>query len=271
MYNTAIMDRIVFCDIDGTLLNSQHRISEDTLDAVLGLQRNGIGFAVVSARSPSGIYPIFQHYGFSCPIISYSGALILDEEGNSLFHKGIAKDDARAILSFIDEERLDLSYCIFSYDEWIVRSKADPRIRKEEQIVEAEAHEGDIDSITADEVSKILCICNPSETDYIEKKLKERFPEFSIVKSDDYLIEIMDAGVSKAMAVRILSELYGVDMKDTVAFGDNYNDEEMLQAVGHGFLMGNAPEALKARMALHAEDNDHDGIAKALRQIGLYQ
>lgn len=263
------MRSIVFSDVDGTLLNSSHRISNVTLESIRSLGRRGIPFVIVSARSPSGIFPIFRRYGFRTPIIAHSGALIIDEDGKVLFHKGISKDKARSVISFMESEKMDLAYNIFSYDKWYVRDKSDARIMNEECIVEAEAEEGSVDSVTSDSISKIFCICDPEMTDSIELRLKDAFGDLSIVKSDDHLIEIMAEGVSKANAAGIMCRHYGLALEDAVAFGDNYNDEEMLHAVGHGFLMGNAPQPLRERVALHADDNDHDGIAKALVGLAL--
>ena len=74
-------------------------------------------------------------------------------------------------------------------------------------------------------------------------------------------------GISKADALQRFCEHLGIQPQDTVAFGDNYNDVEMLEAAGRGFVMGNAPEEILRRFPLHTEDNDHDGIAKALERI----
>ena len=102
------MRSIVFSDVDGTLLDSSHRISNVTLESIRSLGRRGIPFVIVSARSPSGIFPIFRRYGFRTPIIAHSGALIIDEDGKVLFHKGISKDKARSVISFMESEKMDL-------------------------------------------------------------------------------------------------------------------------------------------------------------------
>ncbi|MCD7948695.1 MAG: HAD-IIB family hydrolase, partial [Erysipelotrichaceae bacterium] len=74
----------------------------------------------------------------------------------------------------------------------------------------------------------------------LKKNLKERFPQYSIVQSSDILIEIMQQGINKATAIERLCDIWSVDIKNTLAFGDNYNDYEMLKACGKGILMGNA-------------------------------
>lgn len=263
------MKNIVFSDIDGTLLTNDRNITPLTLQAVFSLQKKGIPFVIISARSPSGIYPLMKRYGISCPIISFSGALLLDENRNVLFHRGMKKEVASAVISLIEEEKMDCSWNAYSFEEWIVKSRDDPRVRKEESNVKANSQEGTIDSLTEDEVHKILCICNKEKTEEIEKRLQEKFPTLSIVKSSPILLEIMEQGITKAAAVRKLCEIWKVNIEDTIAFGDNYNDEEMLLEVGKGFLMGNAPDLLKKKISLHTLDNEHDGIYVALKKLGF--
>ncbi|MCI8813752.1 MAG: HAD family phosphatase [Lachnospiraceae bacterium] len=263
------MMKIVFSDVDGTLLNSEHEITPLTRQSIEKLQDNGIPFVIISARSPSGIYPILDTYGFRCPIIAYSGALILDEKKNVLFHKGMEKPLAGKIIEFLEASRFDLAWSAYSLDQWIVKDKSDPRIMEEERIVKAQAMQGTVDAATDAQINKILCICNPEDILEIEEKLKEAFPDCSIVKSADYLLEIMEKGITKAVAVQKLCDLWNIDIADAVAFGDNYNDAEMLETVGTGFLMGNAPQELKSRISRHTLDNNQDGIFHALSEINL--
>lgn len=263
------MKKIVFSDVDGTLLNGNHAITPRTRQSIEKLQTKGIPFVIVSARSPSGIYPIQEEYGFRCPIIAYSGALILDENRNVLFHRGMEKSQARKVIEFLEGSRFDLAWSVYSVDQWIVKDKSDPRIIKEERIVKAQSIQGSVDSAADAQINKILCICRPAEILEIEEKLKGAFPHCSIVKSADFLLEVMEKSIDKAAAVQRLCEMQGIDLADAVAFGDNYNDAEMLETVGMGFLMGNAPEELKGRIPLHTLDNNRDGIYHALSQIHL--
>lgn len=263
------MGQIVFSDVDGTLLNSEHKITSLTESAIKDLKETGIPFIIISARSPSGIYPILNEYQLSCPIISYSGALILDENRNILFHCGMNKTDAKNIIAYVEENEFDMAWCIYSLDEWIVKDKKDSRIIREETIVKAVSKQGTVDSITDDKVNKILCICNSIKILEIEAKLKAAFPNLSVVKSSDILLEIMANNTTKATAVEKLCSLWNIRLCDAIAFGDNYNDIEMLELVGNSFLMGNAPAELKKQIKQQTNDNDHDGIYYALLKMGL--
>lgn len=106
------MGKIVFSDIDGTLLNSKHEITQLTLIAIKKLKEQKIPFVITSSRSPSCIYPILDEYKFNVPIIAYSGALIMNENRDILFHKGFDKEKARKIIMFIEENCFDLAWGI---------------------------------------------------------------------------------------------------------------------------------------------------------------
>lgn len=262
--------KIVFCDVDGTLLNSKNVLLPGTRYAIMQLQQQGIPFVIASGRSPSGVYPILKEYGFSCPVIAYSGALAVDEEKRALFSTGMDIDTASDVLSFIRQNDMDLTWNIFSEDVWIVDDKKDARVRREERIVRAHAIQGTLKMLKAGAlVNKILCICHPNKAMSIEQEIKAAFPSLSIVRSADTLLEIMHKGVSKLSAVEKLCKMQNISLTEAIAFGDNYNDVEMLEAVGLPFLMDNAPMALKQQFQNITLDNDSEGIYHALKQVGL--
>lgn len=79
----------------------------------------------------------------------------------------------------------------------------------------------------------------------------------------------MASGITKGKAVTELATSYGVELGDTIAFGDNFNDLDMLQTVGKGYVMGNAPTDLKSLIGDVTTDNNHDGIAEVLERTIL--
>ena len=265
--------RAVFSDVDGTLLNSGHRVTPRTAEWIRKLGEMDIPFVIVSARSPSGIYPIMKRNGFRSALIAYSGALIMDKDRNVLYNRQIPRDLAAGIERFFNEKKrsdksFDMSWCIYSADDWISPDRNDPRIVREEQIVEAQSREGTVEDLAPGAgVNKFLCICAPGTILEIEKEVKKNFPEVEAVKSSDILLEIMAKGISKADALERYCAHLGITPQETIAFGDNYNDVGMLEAAGISCVMGNAPEEILRRFPLHTADNDHDGIAEALEQL----
>ena len=263
---------IVFCDVDGTLLNNEHRMLDSTIQAIKQLKAKDIPFVIVTARGPSGIYPIFKRYSFTCPMVCYSGALVMDEQGNVLQSNGFSRKTAATVIHFIEAEQFDCTWNIYSMNMWIVNKKNDPRVKREESIVEVEATEGDISDLPAGaNVGKILCMCNPKQTGAIENALKAKFPCLSIVRSSDFLIEIMNKGISKGGSVRFLCDEWNIGLDKTVGFGDHYNDLDMLETVAMPFIMENGPEELKAKIENITLSNESDGIYYGLKKIGLVE
>ena len=180
--------RAVFSDVDGTLLNSAHRVTPRTAEWIRTewirkLGEMDIPFVIVSARSPSGIYPIMKRNGFQSALIAYSGALIMDKDRNILYNRQIPRDLAAGIERFFIEKkrsdiRFDMSWCIYSADDWISPDRNDPRIVREGQIVEAQSREGTVEDLASGAgVNKFLCICAPGTILEIEKEVKKNFPE----------------------------------------------------------------------------------------------
>ena len=261
--------KIVFCDVDGTLLSSKLEVLPGTLKAIHSLQKRGIPFIIASSRGPMAIRPIFSEWGFSCPTICYGGALLLDTQGGRIASSALAHNDAARVLAFVEGESLECTWNIYAGDMWLVKDRIDPRVVLEEHIVRAASTQGSLASIGKGEVHKILLMCEPSAILDIECKLKDAFPALSVVKSSSYLLEVMQGGVTKAGALCHFCALYGVSTDETAAFGDNYNDEQMLKVVGLPFLMGNAPEELKSRFKNVAPDNDSEGIYLSLKKLRL--
>ena len=260
------MFKALFSDIDGTILNSKHQMTPATRNILQDAQEY-MHMALVSARSPSGIYPILEKNQLSMAVISYNGAWIQDEKRNMLYEHGMPSDQAAEIIHFLEQQIPTAAWCLYSEDTWIVKNRCDHRIQREEKIVEAVAIEGSLHTILSfKNVHKILCICPEHQAPVVTEILSSRFPQLTIVPSSEILVEIMAGGTNKANAVRFLCNHWSVPLEATVAFGDNYNDLDMLKTVGCGVLMGNAPEKLKQQGLFVTSDYDHDGIERFLRK-----
>ena len=99
--------KAVFSDVDGTLLNSAHRVTPRTGEWIHTILDKDIPFVIVSARSPSGIYPIMKRNGFECALISYSGALIMDRGRTVLYSKEIERGLSERIEQFFVNKAYD--------------------------------------------------------------------------------------------------------------------------------------------------------------------
>lgn len=262
MMNQGTACQAIFSDIDGTLLTSDHKVSELTRQKLQEAIEKGLLFTPVSARSPFCIEPILEKNDLNGCMIAFNGALILDEQRTIIYENGMDFTGVKELIHFIEQEHFDLSWQVYTATDWIVASRNDPRIQREESIVGVKAQALPLDTLAPDTViGKVLCLCNPEITDNVASILQKHFPQYSIVKSSPIHLEINAAGTDKALAVRRLCQYKGIPLENTIAFGDNYNDLEMLKTAGTGVVMGNAPEDIRAQFPNVTKDNDHEGIA----------
>ena len=264
--------RIVFTDVDGTFVGDDHHALPETA-AVIGAVAKRAAICLVSARSPEGLYPIQRDLGFGGPLACYSGAYVLDEHGDELLSNTIALGDALELKAWLEHALPLVSVGTYGFHHWIVDSRSDPRIVREEQLVQTCAQEcADLTAVFgARGVHKFLLMGEPGDIAQAQRAVAERYPHLTAVQSSDTLCEVMAGGVSKARAVRVLCGHYGVDASAAVAFGDGLNDLDMLRAVARSYAMANAHEEVK-RAAAHVVpwSNAEGGVARMLEQLVLH-
>lgn len=258
--------RVIFSDIDGTLLNSEHKITAETLREIRRLHRAGIPFVPVSARMPSGIRPICAKLGFPAPMICYSGGLVLDTDGREIFSRGFPAEAAREIFRLAAEHTPAVSVSAYRGDCWLAPDPQNPWILQERDITGTEPVPAAAEFLEGD-VHKLLCMGDPGEILAFSDLLKVRFPALSVYRSKETYLEIMSGDASKSAAIRFLCAGIGCTPEQAVSFGDNYNDIDMLRATGLGVAMGNAPDPVKQHADVITGDNNSDGIATVLRTI----
>lgn len=263
--------KIVFTDVDGTLVDNEHHpipASAQTLQAVA--QR--VPVCLVSARSPEGLYPIQEQLGFTGPLACFSGAYVLDHEGRELYSSVIPTADALEIKRYLEAELPRVVAATYGFHDWIVDDRSDPRIVREEYFVQATSQESrDLAGTFADRgVHKFLLMGAPEDIVAAQRTVAARYPQLNVVRSNDILCEVMSGEATKSNAVRLLCEHYGVSSADAVAFGDGPNDIDMLQAVGTSYAMANAEPAVKnAATRVIAWTNEQCGVARMLERLVL--
>ena len=109
----------------------------------------------------------------------------------------------------------------------------------------------------------IICSENP-----IPKDLLEELPHFvkGVVTDNGTICQIMNSEVSKWNTIKSLTEKLGIDTKNIIAFGDDYNDIDMIKNAGIGIAMGNAEENVKKVANFVTDTNMNDGVAKYIKQ-----
>ncbi len=259
------MVKIILSDIDGTLLTPESTVTEKTAETVRRAVRAGLPFALVSARMPEAIYPITDKMGLRLPLVCYSGAYVLTDMGDVLFSKTMRQEDARAVLTALQRDYPHLTCNLYAGHHWYVEDLKDPRVIREMDITEAQAEQADLRELLATTLPhKYLLMGEPGDIEAAEKELSAAFPALNVVRSAPHLLEIMDKSIAKDVGIEKLLAHYGLKKEDALAFGDNYNDIEMLRYVGTSVAMGNAPEKIKEIATEVTGPNTEDGLATYL-------
>ncbi len=261
--------RILFSDIDGTLLNSSHQIPEKTRRKILELEQRGIHFILVSARMPDGVRVIQRALGNHSPIVCYSGGLILDENGEQMYNCQMKLDQAVEIKQALKKYYPDICCNTYGMDKWVVDDDQNPWVRDEERITEGKSMVGRIEELFAADggIHKFLLMGKPEDITAAAQMLTARYPELTVQRSKPDYLEVMNGNVKKSAGVRLLCRRYGIPEEQAAAFGDGENDIDMIRAVKYGFAMANAPETVRRQAAFVTLSNDEEGILEVIRAI----
>ena len=264
--------KLICTDIDGTLLNKDRELSENTIKQVQRIAP--IPFVLISSRMPKAMRHLQQEFGNnSTPIITYNGGLILDDT-NTIIHSTIIDNIVlEAIINKCTKTAIHLS--LYYADEWYVPSldfwakreenntKVTPTVKSNSAVLSQWKNEGKA-------AHKIMCMGDESEIEVLYKYLEENYAnEIMLYRSKPTYIEISHKSISKKTAIEVLLKncYQDLSMKDVMAFGDNYNDIEMLKAVGLGVAVANANDEVLKIADRITDTNKNDGVAKILEEL----
>lgn len=256
--------KAIFSDIDGTFLNSQHRMLPGTMKIVREAAARQVPFVLVSARMPAAMRPFLQTIGVEMPLVSYSGALVLLADGTRIYSCPMKAGLALEVSEQIKKNCSTAVVNLYADDRWYAEEVTHPAVQRETAITGVIAQQADFSTLLRHGIAphKMLCMCEPETCAGLAKKLQQAFPMLTIVQSSDILLEIMAGNVSKAAGISVLLAHLKLRPADIVAFGDNYNDLEMIEYAGCGVAMGNAVEKIKAVADQVTASNDEEGIYK---------
>lgn len=257
---------VVFSDVDGTILDGNHRIGHRTAQVARALEERGIPLVLVSARMPEALSDIRDALGSRSPVVCYGGAYVLDEWGEELLSCPISLGCALEVRDFIACDVPDVCCMAYGYHTWVTSDRSDPRVAREEAIVGVESAQGALeDHFTERGVHKFLLVGDPETVLRAEREVSSAFPCLSVARSSPTLCEVMDGRANKADGIRCVCRHLGVSTRDAVSFGDGENDIDMLRLVQESWAMANAsPEVKAAARHVTALDNEHDGFAETV-------
>lgn len=277
------MVKLIAVDLDGTLLNEENQISKKNLEAIKFAQANGIEVVIATGRAHFDVQNIFKETKLKTWIIGANGATIHQPNGE-LFHSvSINRQDAFQILNWLEQE--EYYYEIFSNDSILSRQNgrelltiemdrvksANPEVSIEQLIEAAEKQYSQTgfsyivsykDLIVTDvDVYNILAFSFDEEKLQKGKAQFKDMKDVTMVTSAKHNFEFEHKKASKGIALEMLAKKLGMNLADTAAVGDSYNDLSMLRMAGRSAAMGNAAEEIKNSCQEVTLTNIDDGVA----------
>lgn len=263
--------KIIFTDIDGTLLNKERKLSALTKQVFQQLQKK-VPFVLISSRMPQAMEHLQKELGISQqPLICYNGAqIILD--GNTVISKEIPWEIVAALSKFNQDISCHISlyndrdWYVPEMDHWAKREENNTRVSP---VVKPAMEVLEEWKLAKKGAHKIMCMGEAEKIEAVNNYLFKEFKDqLHLYRSKPTYLEITNNEVSKLTAIEfLLNSHFELSLEETIAFGDNYNDYDMLKAAGMGIAVGNAqPEILEIarKITLH---NTEDGVAKSLQEL----
>lgn len=282
--------RLVAIDVDGTLLsNFAPGLSQRTVRALRAAQKAGITVAIATGRRTAYTTPLFEGHGLRAdmPLITSNGAVTRTLGGEALSRVHMEARVARGLCKLMRP----FGALVFTFD----------RPGRGELVLEDLDQANGRISLWMDANRSAIEVCNPLEDALLDgeepiqgmvaggvsemRKAEEAFSksEWSRVcecvkteypARDLSILDLLPQGVSKGWALLQLAERLGVERKETMAIGDNWNDVEMLEWAGQAVVMGNAAQELRTMASTRgwkqAPRNDEDGVAVVLEKAIAY-
>ena len=269
--------KVLFFDIDGTLVGFDGTMSDSTKQALSLAKSNGHKIVLCTGRSRCQIYPWLLEIGFD-GIIGGAGSYV-EINGKEISETLIQSNDLQMLIHFF--ESIHTTYMLQTKEHIVVN----PVCFYEAQQIFRENY-----GMTEDRIKKVfgemLIDENPSERTDVEK-LNYYFSTANITEvskaigsqfcvtatsfeqPENMSGEVSYAGIHKAYGMQLLVEALGMEQTDTIAFGDGPNDIEMLEYASIGVAMGNGVREAKAVANMVTDSIDHDGIYHAMVNLDL--
>lgn len=247
------MYKLIFIDLDGTLLNSNNQISECNCEVIKGLQSK----AKIVLSSARGFYRIKKYaeqlglLNSDNYIISYNGSLTIDNLENKIINEKLEKNYIFKLVEFIKRNEPN-KWSFYCYDNKL-------NFKDIKNINEF---------ILNNDIYKINCVSTEKYINNLKKTISEEINcMFQIASSMPTHISFVKKGVTKLKAIKEIAKILNIDKKDIIAIGDGENDIEMIEYAGCGIAMENAMANVKQKADLIANSNDKDGVGKILIEL----
>ena len=284
------MIKLIASDMDGTLLNSNHKIPQNNIELIKFAQKNGIEFVVATGRAYYEALPSLNDENIKCDVISFNGGIIYDKNGNIINITPMKLKDLYYTIEIL--KSLDISYQLYTkntiytksietditaYIDLIRANGEEPNeqhLRQEAKNKLALGHITEVDNIELylnqedNPAIKVIGISNDLEKLKHATELLSGNENISVTSSGANNVEIMDKKATKGEALKIVADIHDINLKNAIAIGDNLNDQAMLDIVEYSIAMKNGNKELqKTAKFITEKTNSEGGVADTVMKL----
>ncbi len=266
------MYKLVVLDIDGTLVNSEKKITEKTKEYIKKATEKGVKFILASGRTPYGILPVAKEIelekigGY---ILAYNGGMCVNcVTMETLYETNMHNSEITKIYEYAKENNIPL----MTYDKetLLIPNEVTKYIELEARInnLTIKKSEDFLKDVNFD-FPKVLFTDEGEILAKHESKVKELVPHLEVFRSEPFFLEVCPPNIHKATGIAKIIEILGVKQEEVIAIGDGFNDVTMIEYAGLGVAMGNAHDDIKAIANYVTVTNDEDGVCKVIEEFIL--
>ncbi|MCQ2235118.1 MAG: Cof-type HAD-IIB family hydrolase [Paludibacteraceae bacterium] len=265
--------KMLVLDLDGTLTNSEKKITPKTKAALMKAQENGVIVVLASGRPTYGVRPVAEELelsrygGYMLPF--NGGQIISCKDNSTLFQQILPKEEIPLLYNLARRHGVEImSYtedgtCVLTEnpaDEWVlIEAKINSmEVKRSENFVKELSYP----------VTKCLIVGEPSKIAVAEEVALGEFGDrIGLFQSQPFFLECVPQGIDKALSLDRLTQMLGMSKDQVVACGDGHNDISMIEWSGLGVAMSNAQPKVLDKADFVTLSNDEDGIAHVIEKF----
>jgi Cof subfamily protein (haloacid dehalogenase superfamily) len=256
--------KILFLDIDGTILNPDHTYHPKTKEAIEQVQEQGIEVFLATGRPANELKEIAKELNIES-YISYNGAYTIYQE-EAIVHAPMKVEMVKEFLAIA--KKFNHEILLQARESNYVTDTKSTLMKDFIELFQLEKIEGIHEEKLDDILGVNILNVHPEEAAHYELNEDIRLAQIHVNGAQDSY-DIIRKSMNKGEAVKIVLEKLGISPAEAIAFGDGMNDKEMLQTVGASFAMGNAHPELFQYATFQTTAVSEAGVFTGLQQLGL--
>ncbi len=257
--------KLVALDVDGTLLNDDHEITEKTRNTVMEAAKQGVEIVLCTGRGPLNSIPFMKSMGLGGYVISHNGAATVEVETHNIVHQfGMDPLQLEPFMKYCREHgvHFDVNTAFEMYVDQ-VEELAGPVRSMYENYLMLPSNLPSWEELS-DPVVKFTVFGESADIDRVYADWSQWTLPFNMLRSGEYFIDLMHSQASKGSALQQLAARRGYEPDEVLAIGNYFNDITMLTYAGMGIAMDNSPVEVKAAANVVTTSNNEDGVHEAL-------